>query len=69
MYHFGFRNLKNALRLFTNVQYFAVHSKWPSVGYLENAFGHVPLVGNEQTRNCQLFGPLHVQGHEKQVGF
>ena len=45
---------KNALRLFTNKQYFAVHSKWPSVSYLENVFGHVPLVGNEQTRNCQL---------------
>ena len=25
--------------------------KWPSVSYLESAFGHVSLVGNAHTRN------------------
>ena len=41
-----------------------------TVSYLENVFGHVPLVGNAQTRNWQVAsvpGPLHVQGHEKQT--
>ena len=54
---FWFQKLKkkkNALWLFTNMQYFANHSKWFSVSYLENAFDIVPLVGNEQTRNYQL---------------